>query len=330
MKKLIFLLFLLPALFVNAQRKSTKSSVKSNKPAAKASIPVVNKEPTSQSNTPLLTPPPVVSVPKRKPKQDGYIFHETTAVDTVVPYSKVEEQDVWYAKRIWREIDLRDLGNELLASPKVNFLSIVYEAVKNGELDLYASNDEDFKGNVIDSKKVGANSAVDTAILGVNPGTNEINRANPEFFVASFTTLRIKEDWILDLRRGIFEPRIVGIAPIRIDVKTQVDNNGNPVVDPATGKARADTLKSVVGWLYFNDLREIIVKHKIANNSNDNSGINFDDVFVRRLFFSNIVKTSSSSDNRIEDILANPKDRLLESERIKKAMADFEQGLWEY
>eukprot|EP00744_Colponema_vietnamica_P042039 GILI01089118.1.p1 GENE.GILI01089118.1~~GILI01089118.1.p1 ORF type:complete len:123 (+),score=1.28 GILI01089118.1:24-371(+) len=115
-----------------------------------------------------------------------------------------------------------------------------------------------------------------------------------------------------------------------MDIKTPVDNNGNPVVDPTTNTVRADTLKSVAGWLYFDDLRHILVKKKVSNNGNDNSGINFDDVFVRRLFFSNITKQSNSDDNRIEDILFNNKERLLESERIKKAMADFEQGLWEY
>ena len=281
--------------------------------------------------------PPVEKkvVKKKAPKQDGFIYREVSEADTVVPYAEVRREDVAYTKRVWREIDLRDRGNQILASPKVNLLGIIYNAVSNGELDLYPSDVEDWSVDPLSSKKgsdpnVTNSSAADTAFLGVNPGTNEVNRANNEFFAASFTTLRIKEDWIMDIRRGIFEPRIIGIAPVRIDVKTQVDNNGNPVVDPTTGKPLADTLKTVAGWINFDDLREILVKHKIANNQNDNSGINFDDVFVRRLFFSNITKVSNSADNRIEDLLFNPKDRLLEAERIKRAMADFEQGLWEY
>lgn len=284
------------------------------------------------------TPPPTQEkkvVKKKGPKQDGFIYREVSEADTVVPYAEVRKEDVAYTKRVWREIDLRDRGNAILASPKVNLLGIIYTAVSNGELDLYSSDDEDFKGEPLGQQKgndpkVTNSSAADTAFLGVNPGTSEVNRANNEFFAASFTTLRIKEDWIMDIRRGIFEPRIIGIAPVRIDVKTQVDNNGNPVADPTTGKPLADTIKTVSGWIYFDDLREILVKYKVANNQNDNSGINFDDVFVRRLFFSNITKTSNAADNRIEDILFNPKDRLLESERIKRAMADFEQGLWEY
>lgn len=289
----------------------------------------------AQDQTNPVTNPPAKVVKKKTPKQDGYIYAEATAVDTVVPYAKVNPEDVAYVKRVWREIDLRDRGNEILASPKVNLVGIIYDAVSNGELDLYASDDESFKREPLNANrgndpKATKSSTVDTAFLGVNPSTNEVNRANNEFFAASFNTIRIKEDWILDIRRGIFEPRIIGIAPVRIDVKTAVDNNGNPVVDPTTNAVRADTVKSVAGWINFEDLREILVKHKIANNQNDNSGITFDDVFVRRLFYSNITKISNAADNRIEDILLNPKDRLLESERIKKAMADFEQGLWEY
>lgn len=276
-------------------------------------------------------------VKKKAPKKDGFSFREESVADTVVPYSEVNREDIVYRKRIWRDIDLRDRGNEVLSSPKVNLIGVIYEALKNGELDLHAADDEDFQGDPISSQKksgdpkVASNSAVDTAFLGVNPATNEVNRADNNFFKDRFIAIRIKEDWILDIRRGIFEPRIVGIAPVILQLSFPQDNNGNPIVDPVTGKARVDTLGTpVVGWVHFDELRHILVKAKVANNNNDNSGISFDDVFVRRLFFSNIIKESTSGDERIKDYLANTKDQLLEGERIKKLMADFEQGLWEY
>ena len=77
--------------------------------------------------------------PKKKvPKQDGYIFKETTSADTVVPFSRVNREDIAYSTRIWREIDLRDRGNAILASPKVNLIGVIYEALNNGCL-LYTS-----------------------------------------------------------------------------------------------------------------------------------------------------------------------------------------------
>ncbi len=287
-------------------------------------------------------PPPVggtgdVKVtPKKKliPKKDGYIGTESTVADTVVPMSVINDEDIAYVKRVWREIDLRDRGNAILASPQVNLVGVIYAALNNGELDMYAGDDESFKGQPIrtakgnDPKAVNSSSA-DTAFLGVNPNTSEINRANNEFFKATFNTVRIKEDWVLDIKRGIFEPRIVGIALVRTDTKIQVDNNGNPVVD-SLGKSGGVDLSVVAGWFRFEDLREVLVKTKIANNGNDRSGINFDDVFVRRLFYSNITKWSNAEDNRLQDYIANSKERLLESEKFKKILSDFEQGLWEY
>lgn len=283
-------------------------------------------------------PPPAGDVkvtPKKKliPKRDGYIGSEVTVADTVVPYSVINDEDIAYVKRVWREIDLRDRGNSILASPQVNLVGVIYAALNNGELDMYAGDDESFKGQPIntskknDPKAINSSSA-DTAFLGVNPNTNEINRANNEFFKSNFNTIRIKEDWVLDIKRGIFEPRIVGVALVRTDTKTQVDNNGNPVVD-SLGKSGVD-LSVVAGWFRFEDLREVLVKTKIANNGNDRSGINFDDVFVRRLFYSNITKWSNAEDNRLQDYIANSKDRLIESERFRKILSDFEQGLWEY
>ena len=276
-------------------------------------------------------------VKKKIPKRDGYAIKQESVADTVVPYAEVKDEDIVYRKRIWRDIDLRDQGNEILASPKVNFVNIIYQAIKNGELDLYGETDESFDNDPISSKSTaaGANtsySAADTAFLGVNAATNELNTAGPEFFKDRFIAIRLKEDWILDIKRGIFEPRIVGLALVRLQTSHRLDQNGNALMDSITNKVKVDTLGTpTVGWLYFDDLRHILVKAKIANNQNDNSGINFDDVFVRRLFFSNIVKVSSSGDERLKDIFANStKDQLLESERIKKAMADFEQGLWEY
>lgn len=289
------------------------------------------------AQTPVTPPATKTVVPKKKnPKKDGFIFREESVADTVVPYSVVNKEDVYFTKRVWREIDLRDRGNQIMASPKVNLIGVIYKALNNGELDLYAPSDENFEGEPISQKKDAAaksnsHSAVDSAFLGVNPATNEINRADNEFFKDRFISLRIKEDWILDIRRGIFEPRIVGVAPVIMQLSFPQDKDGNPVLDPISGKPRVDTLGTpAVGWLYFDDLRQILVKTKVANNNNDNSGINFDDVFVRRLFFSNITKVSNSADERFKDYIANTKDQLLESERWKKYIADFEQGLWEY
>ncbi|MCX2586039.1 hypothetical protein [Pedobacter sp. MR22-3] len=75
--------------------------------------------------------------------------------------------------------------------------------------------------------------------------------------------------------------------------------------------------------------REILTKKRLVNTNNDVSTLNFDDFFIHRLF-SYIVKESNPGDDKLRDIIADPKQRLYESERIKKSVLDYEQGLWEY
>lgn len=282
---------------------------------------------------------PKQEVPKkpRKFKQDGFVYDRDTVVVEPVPYAEIKREDAIVAMRIWREIDFRDKGNKILTSPKVNLLGVIYNAISKGELELYGIDDESFQKDPVSALKPknSDKSLADTSFLGVNPNTNEVNGANNDFFAQSFKGIRIKEDWVFDMKRGVLEPRIVGIAPVRLDSRQALNSNGTPMVG-ANGQPLPPTVtEQPVGWIYFEDLRPILANTKIANDGNDNSGITFDDIFLRRLFFSNITKESNSADLRIQDIEINgrrltDKERLLEAERIKKKIADYEQGLWEY
>jgi hypothetical protein len=66
----------------------------------------------------------------------------------------------------------------------------------------------------------------------------------------------------------------------------------------------------------------LAVKEAVSRN-NDATGLSFDDVFVKRLFSSYIVKQSNDKDERIRDY-AQGIDKLYESERIKKNLMDWE------
>ena len=58
--------------------------------------------------------------------------------------------------------------------------------------------------------------------------------------------------------------------------------------------------------------------------------LSYDDIFIKRLFASYIVKQSNPEDQRIRDYVDNGLDRLYEAQRIKKNLTDFEQDLWSY
>jgi gliding motility associated protien GldN len=273
----------------------------------------------------------------RKFKQDGFVFAKDTIVAEPVPYPEIRREDAIVTMRVWREIDFRDKGNRILTSPKVNLLGVIYNAISNGELELFGIDDESFERDPVSAERPQGSdkSMADTLFLGVNPNTNELNGANNEFFAQAFKGIRIKEDWVFDVRRGVFEPRIVGIAPVRLDTRQPLDSDGSPILGADGQPLQATVTEQPVGWIYFEDLRPLLANTKIANDGNDNSGLTFDDIFLRRLFFSYITKESNAADLRIQDIEINGRkltdiEKLQESERIKQKMADFEQGLWEY
>ncbi|RZM22366.1 MAG: gliding motility protein GldN [Pedobacter sp.] len=271
-----------------------------------------------------VTPVRTDSLKKTKiktPPKDGFTVRADVDSNVMVPYADVREEDVYYAKRIWREVDLRDTINSVLRAEGAKLIDILLEAVANEELTVY-SNKDTTAGKLLednDSFKIAltAQEALASA-RGLTEGMADSTTgkiADPtlrKLRSEEFMKYRIKEDWILDTKRSIFEPRIVGIAPMKM-----VEGNWQPVF-----------------WVYYNDARELLSKKRMVNPGNDASTLSFDDYFVRRLFSSYVVKQTNPGNKNIVDMLGltDPKDirKLQESEAIKKTLADFEQSLWEY
>src|SRR6202000_2758616 len=129
----------------------------------------------------------------------------------------------------------------------------------------------------------------------------------------SVVKFRLKEDWIFDRQRSVFETRIIGIAPL---------------VKPS-GTADVTLDYQPAFWIYFPDARPILATKEVVNKNSDATGLSFDDVFMKRLFASYIVKQSNDKDERIKDY-AQGIDKLYESDRVKKALLDYELNLWQY
>ncbi|MFP5080592.1 gliding motility protein GldN [Pedobacter sp. JCM 36344] len=271
-----------------------------------------------------VTPVRTDSVKKTKIKttpKDGFTVRADVDSNVMVPYPDVRDEDVYYAKRIWRELDLRDTINSVLRAEGAKLIDVLLEAVANEELTVYSSKDT-IAGKLLednDSFKIAltAQEALASA-RGLTEGfadstTGKI--ADPtlrRLRSEEFMKYRIKEDWILDTKRSVFEPRIVGIAPMKM-----VEGNWQPVF-----------------WVYYNDARELLSKKRMVNPGNDASTLSFDDYFIRRLFSSYVVKQTNPSNKNIVEMLGltDSKDirKLQESEAIKKSLSDYEQSLWEY
>ena len=55
----------------------------------------------------------------------------------VTPYPNLRESDVAFAKRVWREIDLREKINHYMVSPKQRLIDVLMNAIDAGELTAY-------------------------------------------------------------------------------------------------------------------------------------------------------------------------------------------------
>jgi len=136
---------------------------------------------------------------------------------------------------------------------------------------------------------------------------NDINWADVKRF-------RLKEIWFFDKETSTLQVRILGIAPL-IDVR---DNDGNFRYEKA------------MFWVYYPHARNLLARHRVFTlGGNTNATISWEDYLELRFFSSYIIKESNVYDRRIEDY-ARGVDALWESERIKNAIFNFEQDLWQY
>ncbi len=252
---------------------------------------------------------------------DGYYKKTNLLSATVTPYANLREADVMFSKRVWREIDVREKMNMVFASPKARLIDILMDAVIAGELTAYdaSSTKGDVNGDefssVLKPEQALSRFADSVLVPIIDPQTGEQTgtEVKPgEFNADSIVKFRIKEDWIFDKQRSVFEPRIVGIAPM-MKIK-------------AAGQSFDE---QPAFWIYFPEARQILATKEVVNRKNDATGLSYDDIFMKRIFASYIVKESNPEDVRIKDY-AQGIDRLYESERVKKELFNFEHDLWSY
>ena len=112
--------------------------------------------------------------------------------------------------------------------------------------------------------------------------------------------------------------RILGIAPIQ------------DTYDEETGEFK---YAIPMFWVYYPEAREMLSRYQVYNEFNDAAPGTWYDLFEQRRFSSYIYKQSNVLDYRLEDFYPNEGtgvDKLLESERIKAELFNWEHDLWTY
>ena len=184
---------------------------------------------------------------------------------------------------------------------------------------------------------------------GEAPPNTELKEPQIARFISSscITAYNIKEDWYFDKNRSKLERRIIAIAPVgryNADEKLNSDgylnryenfifvnkdgnfmNSKNELIDMKTAKI----VEKEIFWLYFDELRDVIVNYYVYNDKSDAQFDSFDDFFIQRRFSSTAYKTTDKFDREIEDYKFGV-DRLYEAERIKEEIRKWEQDVWNY
>lgn len=262
--------------------------------------------------------PETVKTEASEPDEDRPIddIVEKRMVDErrVLAYQPLREADIFWEKRIWRVIDIREKMNLPFAYPEMPFFTILMDAAINGDISVYDTEDDKFS-NKIESGEVASMGANVDTVITFDPETYEEqiqvvrNELNPE----DVKRFRVKEVWFFDEETSTLQVRILGIAPL-IDVK---DDNGN------------FKYEKPMFWVYYPECREILARQKVFMEGNDASLITWEDLFEMRYFSSYIYKESNVHDLRLQDYLSGV-DLLLEADKIKKEIFNYEHDLWSY
>jgi gliding motility associated protien GldN len=317
-KRILIIVLCLACVTAYAQKRKKKAPAKKPAKTTQTAASTAGKQPAVDTTKRQVASTP--AKPFDRPL-DGYYKKTNILSAKVTPYPNLRESDVAYAKRVWREIDVRDKMNQYLSSPKRRLIDIFMDAIAAGELTAYDPNPskEDPNGDEFSKPltPAQAKSKMADSVLVDKFDKNTGDKIGStmtagEFNPDSVVKFRIKEDWVFDRQRSIFEPRIVGIAPM-IKVKAA---GLNLDYQPAF-------------WIYFPDARQLLATKEAVNRSSDATGLSFDDVFMKRIFASYIVKVSNDKDERIKDY-AQGIDKLYEAEKVKKQLMDWELNLWSY
>jgi gliding motility associated protien GldN len=242
-----------------------------------------------------------------------------------MPLPTVREADVYWSKKVWRVIDLREKMNQTLYYPTLeidgrkNLISLLLSGIETGQITPYdASFDDDFKVPMSYAQvkeSFGAEAAMIEKV-DFDTGEKTTEEVQGEIRSTEIKQYMIKEDWYFDKQTSTLNVRIIGICPIR-----EYTRPGDP-----SGEVQRERLF----WIYYPEVRPLLATNLVLNQYNEARQMSFDDLFIKRFFNSYVVQESNVYNNRNISSYLTGKEAMLESKKIEEKIFNFEQDLWEY
>jgi gliding motility associated protien GldN len=146
---------------------------------------------------------------------------------------------------------------------------------------------------------------------------------NPGVFISAptkneVTTLNVwkywvKEDWFFDKQRSVMDVRIIGLCALE-----------DKLNDDGSFKAL-----SPMFWIYYPEARYVFANAEVFNRNNDSERRTLEDIIWKRDFSSFVYKEANVYDRDISEYKSGM-DALLEAEKIKENIFNYEHDMWEY
>ncbi|GAA3766753.1 gliding motility protein GldN [Flavobacterium ginsengiterrae] len=283
--------------------------------------------------------------------------------DKPLAYGYVDDRDVLMAKTTWEIIDLNEKINFPLYYPvdtvnigpdRRSLYDVLTKAIRQGKItEVYTDSYFNTKKSMKDIE--GALSRVDTTDAGrelinqypddyrsrvvkkkVVTGTGKKKsvtyvdetvgpkRTVPAEYIlkqdltsADVSQYKIKGYWYFDKRQSELKYRLLGICPVTPDVYTMNSDEKDYIE---------------LFWVFFPNARDVLHEAKAFNDQNSALPISFDQILNSRRFNSIIYKEENVyGDREIKDYIKdNAQSQLLESERVKEKIRNFEEDMWNY
>lgn len=251
---------------------------------------------------------------------DKMIKNEDEEQKAPIELPNVERADVLWSKTVWRELILKEKMNLPLYYPtvpmdgRISLIDLMLEGIEKSFKTAYEDDELTTPISYAQIKeKFGATA--DT-LTRRNSETGEMEKitVSAEMHTDEVKRLQVKELWYFNKRTSRLEVRIIALCPIREYAKDEMEG----------------LQKRVLFWIDYGEFRDLFAKRRVFNFQNDAMRMSFDDVFLKRYFSSRIIKESNPYDNRFIQSYSTGMDAVLESDRVKREIFEYEQDLWEY
>ena len=258
--------------------------------------------------------------------------------DKPLPYGYVHDRDVLMGKTTWEYVDLDERINFPMYYPvdtafvgkdRRSLFQVLLNNIKSGKItEVYGDDYFNSKKTLKDMESVF--KYIDTVAAGIDEYNTDIEGYKSgkkvldkqyinvtELAASDVNGYRIKGFWYFDKRQSELKYRLLALCPVALEARDKAKGNSETID---------------LFWVYFPSVRDVLHEAKAFNDRNSSMPITFDQLLNSRHFNGVIYKEENVyGDREIQDYMKdNAQMQLLESERVKDKIRDFEQDMWTY